>query len=112
MIEPKIDGVTMKLGGEDYVIPPLNFRQLKNLYPVIEGMQGETDPLKRFEAVVKITHAALSRNYPEITLETVEDLIDLNNLKSLIDAIMGISGFLRGEAEAGSGLIGTRSMPT
>ena len=111
MMEPKIDGLKVMIGGQEYIIPPLNFRQLKTLYPLIEQMQNEQDIVKRMEAVVTLAHAALSRNY-EITIETVEEMIDLGNLKMLIDAVMGASGFLRGETLAGSDPTGMKSMPT
>jgi hypothetical protein len=95
---PKFDGVMVKLGGDEYVIPPLNFRQLKIMFPLIEELNNQTEPMKRMENVVKLAHAALSRNYEDMTIERVEELIDMGNLKAVSEAIMGVSGFVaRGE---------------
>ncbi len=107
-----IEGMTLKIGGAEYIIPPLNFRQLKKLYPVIEQMQKTDNPMDQMQAVVTIAQAALSRNYPEMTIEQVEEMIDLNNIRQVIEAIMGISGFLRGEAVRGSVQTGAASMAT
>ena len=93
MTEVKHDGVTVKMGGVGYVVPPLSFKQLKRLMPEIEAMQKEASPIKNMETTVKITHAALSRNYPDLTLDDVEDMVDLKNIKEITEAVMGSSGF-------------------
>lgn len=94
-----IDGITMKLAGEEYIVPPLTFRQLKAHYSLIEELNNpETAPIKKMESIVKLTHAALSRNYPDLTIEQVEELIDMGNLKTVSEAVLGSSGFTaRGE---------------
>jgi len=94
-----IDGVSIKLAGKDYNIPPLSFRQLRVLrkeMSMLDGIIGMPDD-KQMGAVVTIVHAALSRNYPDITNDQVFDMIDLGNLKPTIHAIMGISGLTQGE---------------
>ncbi len=94
-----IDGITMKLAGEEFTIPPLTFKQLKAHYPLLEDMNNpETAPIKKMESIVKLTHAALSRNYPALTIERVEELVDMGNLKAVSEAVLGSSGFIaRGE---------------
>lgn len=94
-----IDGITMKLAGEEYIVPPLTFRQLKAHYPLIEELnKPDTAPITKMESIVKLTHAALSRNYPDLTIERVEELIDMGNLKAVSEAVLGSSGFTaRGE---------------
>ena len=104
---PKHDGITLKLGGEEYIVPPLSLGQVKRLFPVIEKMQSAGDTLDKFSSLVAIAHAALSRNYPELKFEEVEELVDMGNFKKVMDAVMGASGFLRGEAPAGSVQTGT-----
>jgi hypothetical protein len=96
-----VDGMSIKMGGKEYIVPPLNFKQLRNLKTQIEslsGISGAPDG-DQIEAVTQIVQAALSRNYPEITTDDVEGLIDLFNLRTIISAIMGISGLVAsGEA--------------
>ncbi len=109
---PKHDGIPLKLGGEEYVVPPLSLGQVKRLLPNIEKMQAGTDTLDKFSSVVAIAHAALSRNYPELKYEDVEELVDMGNFKTVLDAVMGASGLARGEAPAGNAQTGMRSTPT
>lgn len=107
--QPKIDGVPIKLSGVTYVVPPLNFKLLKRHKADIDAITAgaaaagglDTETADRMVAVV---HAALSRNYPDITIETVEDGLDLRNSAPIIRALLGQSGFVEeiaaGEAAA------------
>jgi len=99
-----IDGVSISLGGTEYVVPALSFKQLRNLQPklatlgTVKGIPSEA----QLDAVAEVVHAALSRNYPDLTLDQVGDMLDLTNMKHIVPAIMGISGLVsEGEALAG-----------
>ena len=112
MTEPKIDGEKLVLGGREFIVPPINLKRLKQLYPLIETLAQETDALKQMDGTSQILHAALTRNYPEITLDEVEEMVDLGNFASVLKAVLGGSGFVPGELQARGGQIGTKSMPT
>jgi hypothetical protein len=114
MAVPKYDGVTMKLGGEDYVLPPLNMARVKKIIPLLEKLQTVKTTMEEIDIVIEVIHLGLSRNYPDITKEDIAELIDLGNAKEVIEALLLASGFARksGEALAGNGPIGTPSMPT
>jgi hypothetical protein len=45
--------------------------------------------LSQVEDLLEICLAALKRNYPEITLEELGDIVDLGNFKPLVAAVMG-----------------------
>jgi hypothetical protein len=102
-----IDGTKISLNGKDYIVPPLNFKSIKKLQPVIENltkvdlnMSGD-----QIDSVCEIVHTALIRNYPELTKDEVLDGLDLGNAHSIIMAIMGASGLKAvpaGEAQAAS----------
>ena len=47
---------------------------------------------EEMDAVIDVVHAALTRNYPEFTRESVEEVLDLGNAGDVIKAIMGTSG--------------------
>ena len=88
-----LDGVTIKLGRRDFIIPPLNLkavRKVEKLLPVLEGQAGEVSFL---DAATEVLTLAVQRNYPEITREEIEDMVDLGNLPRLIAAVMAASGF-------------------
>lgn len=96
-----IDGASVKMGGKEYTIPPLTFRHIQKLEPLINSIgqiQG-TPTEKQMDAVAEIVHMAMSRNYPEMKREDVLDLLDLGNLKSVLDAVMGISGLVNKAGE-------------
>jgi len=112
MTEPKIDGEKLILGGREFIVPPINLKRLKNLLPLIESLTKETDTLKQMDGTSQILHAALSRNYPEITLDEVEEMIDLGNFMSVLKAVLGGSGFLPGGAMAGNVQTGMKSTST
>jgi hypothetical protein len=93
--KPKFEGEAVWLGGQEYVLPSLSVGQAKKLWPEIlelnKGVTVDALPQKRDE-IVKIIHAAISRNYPEMTIETMEDFVDLGNMRRLMMIVSGQSG--------------------
>lgn len=102
MTEDLFDGVTIRLGRRDYVVPPLNLRAVKRielLLPVLSGESGQQGTF--IDAAIEVLHLALLRNYPDITKGEIEELVDLGNLPRLIGAVMAVSGFgPKGQGEA------------
>lgn len=93
-----IEGTKINLGGEDYVVPALNFRQLKEFADDIRKVQdlgSSGDPMSELNGLVPVITAALKRNYPELTEEKVADLLDLMNYKSVFEAVLGVTPELR-----------------
>ena len=76
-----IPGVAVMMGGREWTVPPLTLGQLRRLMPKVRQLSeigaqmGET----QIGVLVEIVAAALQRNYPDITAETVENLLDLGN---------------------------------
>jgi hypothetical protein len=104
-------GNKIKLGTEEYIIPPISLGQLRN--GLLQRLQ-EHDTLvadnKTFEAMDirgQIILAALRRNYPDIDENMVFDNLDMNNTGPIWLTILGASGFLPGETEA----VGTVTEP-
>lgn len=97
MEQKQIDGVTIRLGGNDYVVPPLSFKQVKKLLPRLQ-LLAKMDPIsatpEQRTLVVELVQSALSRNYPEVTMEEVEDMLDLGNMLGVLKAVTGISGLI------------------
>lgn len=94
-----IEGTRITIGGEEYVIPALSFGQIKKLLPKIQILQSVAGSLteEQMNAVAEVVQTALSRNYPDMTIEKVEDILDLSNAPKIIKAILGGSGFVQGE---------------
>lgn len=101
-----IDGVTIKIGVKEYTVPALNFKQIRTLMPKIQELTniGATMNEDQMDNVFTVIHAAVSRNYPELNKDFLEENIDMNNVKPIINAIMGQSGLVKtsGEATAGN----------
>ena len=90
-----IEGKPINLGGTEYVVPPLNLGQIRRLQKEIESI-GKLDAATMNDRTVgtmlKVIHAGVSRNYPEMTLEQLEEIIDLGNIRTVTEAVLGVSG--------------------
>ncbi|MEO5355456.1 MAG: hypothetical protein H7835_19895 [Magnetococcus sp. XQGC-1] len=102
MSTPPHDGVTVHFAGSDWVVPALSLGQLKKLMPHFQALQGSNFSVEQIDSSLQVIHAALSRNYPALQLEDVEELVDLASMPILMEAILRVSGLVRsGEVMAG-----------
>ena len=110
-----LPGVTIAMGGRDWLVPPLTLGQLRRLMPKVQQLteigasMGET----QISVIVEIVAAALQRNYPEATADMVENLLDLGNASAVLNAVLTGSGLKRrdnrlGEAAAPGSSPGAR----
>lgn len=95
-------GVTVKIGGREWVVPPLSFG-----YIVKNGAKLRSpDPAATIEAIaamhIEVAHAALKRNYPELSAEEVGEMLDPNTSLTLFNSIKEASGYKSGEATPGT----------
>jgi hypothetical protein len=111
------NGITIRIGEEDYIVPPISLGQLRN--GLLAKMQ-EHDRLisdnKAFEAMNlrgEIILAAIRRNYPDFPEQKLYDYLDLGNSGPVWLGILGASGFM-GEARAATATatVGTSSPST
>lgn len=96
---PSVPGVySLKSArGQSFEVPPLNWkaqRQLSRDGIYTKVMVSQAEPGGQFnddvmEALSKIVHAALRRNYPDITLDEVEDMLDFANMSYVLHAVTG-----------------------
>jgi hypothetical protein len=103
--EPKanklIKGVKVELGGDEYIIPPLNLEQLEEQAELLDRLGTITDLAEQRQGLLELALVALQRNYPELTLTRLKQLIDLGNIQAVSAAIMGGNGFVQGERPPG-----------
>lgn len=89
-----LPGVVIVLGGQDYIIPALNIKSLKKCTGQIDKVNDVTvSNNEKLSIVAEIAHLAIKRNYKEVTMEFMEEWIDLRNCWEVFGAIMGQSGF-------------------
>jgi hypothetical protein len=100
MMIVKFPGIKKTIGGTEYIVPPINLRTLQQLQSEIENFSGGELTPAALNTAITVIHAALKRNYPEITLDEVGDLVDVGNMFELFETVMDVSGLKRKEAEA------------
>jgi len=97
------DPVTIRLGGADFAVRALTLRQLRSVLPAFAraGAIGAEDGV---DAAIEILAAALSRDHPEITRETLLDTeASVQELAEAVTTVARLSGLVSpGEAGAGS----------
>lgn len=89
------DGKKLRIGRTEYIVPALNIRQLKKHKVTLSKSAqfvGREPTDEEVDEMVEVIHAALSRNYPDISIEQLQDTLDLNNIASVMAAIAGLSG--------------------
>ena len=89
-----LPGVTIALGGRDWLIPPLTLGQLRRLMPKVRQLTETDASMSETQIIVlvEIVAAALQRNYPEATADMVENLLDLGNASAVLNAVLTGSG--------------------
>jgi hypothetical protein len=100
-----IEGKKVQMGGKEWIVPPLNFRSLKAHREAL--MTATPASLVASGKVVDLIHEALKRNYPELTLDELEDMLDMGNALAVTEAVLGVSGLV--ERESGEAPAATTS---
>ncbi len=99
----KVKGLTVSLGGTEYVVPPLSLGALEQFQDSLANFTGDITDKKQIGTIADCAHAALRRNYPALTREEVADMIGLENMMEVMEAVMDISGLKRKSREASDG---------
>ncbi len=89
-----IPGVSIAMAGQDWLVPPLTLGQLRRLMPKVHQLTeiGASMGEAQIGVLVEIVAAALQRNYPEVTTDVVENLLDLGNASAVLNAVLTGSG--------------------
>ena len=108
-----IPGVEVNIGGLIYTVPPLNFRQLEAHGDTIIQIASEAgaSSFDRIKRMVPVVFAALSRNYPELTVDGVKDIIDMENYSRVFEAVTGVSGIMEALRKSGQAAITGEGKP-
>ena len=89
-----IPGTAVIMGGREWTVPPLTLGQLRRLMPKVRQLSeiGAEMGEAQIGVLVEIVAAALQRNYPDVTPEMVEGLLDLGNAGTVLNAVLTGSG--------------------
>lgn len=114
-----IEGLAINMGGQAFIVPAMTLPIIKRYMQRLEELQKTKDTsVDEYWALQYETiHAAMRRNYPDLTMDELYELVDMNNLVDVFKAIAGKSGLLLGEALGGAMLAlrqstGATSTPT
>lgn len=94
MAEARLKGEPVQLGGETYVLPPLGFLGLRTMLPKIsqiavrEDGTAVTDSAAQMDLLLEVAHAALQRNYPELSFAQFQQVLDVSDVTPLVQAVM------------------------
>jgi hypothetical protein len=92
----KVKGISFAFNNEDVlVVPPLTIGLLEQLQQRISEVEGNAADPKQIATIIDTVHAALLRNYPEMTRDQVGALIDLGNMNEVFACVMDVSGMKR-----------------
>ena len=88
-----IDGVKIQIGDKEFEVPALNFKRVRELRPLfkkLQDLQGDQNvDSEQLDAMIEIVHQGLQRNYPDITKEELEEILDMQNIQGIIEAVTG-----------------------
>lgn len=99
-----IEGAKINIGGTDYIVPPLNLKAIKSFskrFHLLGDLGNNLNP-EMMDFVAEIIHTALIRNYPEITKEQVEEMVDLKTVGDVLECVFKSSGIERKKKESES----------
>lgn len=98
----KFKGVPLEFGDRTVIVPGLSLAQLRQHGSVVaeciavEKMPAGPEQLNAMlDPVSKLVHLALSRNYDDLKLEDVQNVLDTGTMQEFVAAIMGQSGARR-----------------
>jgi hypothetical protein len=89
---------TLEIGGKHFELKPLNLKSLKKLaekgyLQKLSSMNSGLLEADQLEAVIQTVAIALQRSYPDVTAEWLEDVIEVQELSGVLNAILVASGF-------------------
>ncbi len=89
-----LSGIVVKMGGREWTVPPLTLGQLRQLLPKVHQLSDASAEMDgtHIAILIEIVTAALQRNYPDITSDFVESLVDLGNAGEVLNAVLRGSG--------------------
>jgi len=101
-------------------VPPLSLRDIQDMQEEVEGLKDMTErpTAGQLASVSRIILRALQRNYPNMTTDDLDGMLDLGNIYEVLSAVLQVSGYIRGTGAGGAApgepvpLTGTGSMPS
>jgi hypothetical protein len=88
-------GITLVLGGKEYVVPPLSLGAWEQMQERMTAFTGDLSDKSQVATAIDATLAALKRNYPDMTRDELGEILDIGNMVDVVGAVMDVSGARR-----------------
>ena len=82
-----IEGQKLQLGGREFIAPPAPFMCMRKYADMFNGKAEATA-----EIMADIILITLQRNYPELTQDELDMLLDVENMRAAFKVVMRVSG--------------------
>lgn len=89
-----VPGSPFKFGKDTIILPPLSLLHLANFKEKLMNFRGDSADMSQIDTVIDVCHAALSRNYPELTREEVGGTLGLECFQEVMLDIVRVSGLV------------------
>ncbi|MDO7501848.1 hypothetical protein Q5X76_14340 [Acinetobacter baumannii] len=90
-------GSTIIIDGQPFVFAPLSLGAVEKLLPALQAFKPDD-----VGSVIDVAFKSLKRNYPDITRDDVADMIYMDQLTEVMEAVMSVSG-LKGNDDSAAG---------
>lgn len=90
-----IPGVKINLGGIEFVLAPLGLRLMREFEARGKQTSENTTPEQAHDFNVDVILASLHRNYPDITRDDLEELLDSQNEQQALLSVFSQTGLER-----------------
>lgn len=88
----KVPGNEITLAGQVYVMPALSAAAVKQNREKLNSLTSTTMP--DVCIVAELAYLALRRNYPDITQEFVDDVVDFSNMLEVYEALVSLNSLV------------------
>ena len=93
--------VSVLLRDREFKVSPLSLGDLRRLEPALLGVeQHAATGFSSMLGLVPVIHASISKLHPEVALEELEELLDLDSFASALGRVLEVSGLKRQSSEA------------
>lgn len=93
-MKTKFKGIPVQLGDKTFIVPPLNFKSLRELQVRLAAYNGNMDD-ESMTLVTDVLKSALLRNYTEEQIGDLDEVLDVGNMPDVMDACMDAAGLKR-----------------
>ncbi len=111
---PRYPGSRITLGDREFVVPSLSVIDARDKWPDIlklnSGMTAAEFP-ERLGKVLEIVHAAVVRNYPDLTIDELGQYVSAVNAGDLLLTVAQESGFVAKPKSSDGGASGEADAP-